>query len=132
MRVLHLSLILISTHEFSFTNSDARLKELDQFYGKMTSGAVSGSFTTAVGGSPNERIAEFERRVEEKARADAEKRIAEWRDTELTRMRLEERASLRNELQALRAELEASYRVRLETLGAREKQLDEWANERKR
>ena len=123
------------THYISSTIfiKDARLKELDQFYGKM-SGDVGISMLTSGsgGGCVNEKLAEFERRVEEKARADADKRMAEWRDTELTRMRLEERASVRNEMQASRAELEANYRARLEALSARDKQLDEWTSEKKR
>lgn len=70
--------------------------------------------------SIEERLIQFQRECEEKYRRDSENYVNYMRDTEITKVRLEEAQKLRAETDIIRKELESDYQRRLHEHAERE------------
>ncbi|CAD5115109.1 DgyrCDS4117 [Dimorphilus gyrociliatus] len=86
---------------------------------------IDNSFTDA---SREHRSVEFENRItaykkeiDKRSRADFEAEIIRFKETEISRIRIEEREKLREQLDATRRELERTYHVKAEALLQRER-----------
>ncbi|XP_035682047.1 oral-facial-digital syndrome 1 protein homolog [Branchiostoma floridae] len=68
-----------------------------------------------------DRMLSFQRKVDERARSQVKQEVAHFKETELVRMKLEEKEKTRREMDAMRRELEQEYRTKSDALLARER-----------
>eukprot|EP00741_Cyanophora_paradoxa_P025545 tig00000383_g24651.t1 len=71
-----------------------------------------------------ERMARYQRQVDEQSEAEIQARVERIREIEIARMRSEEQARMRHELLATREELERGVQERLQQLRAQETELE--------
>eukprot|EP00058_Branchiostoma_floridae_P015501 XP_002600989.1 hypothetical protein BRAFLDRAFT_232541 [Branchiostoma floridae] len=68
-----------------------------------------------------DRMLSYQRKVDEHARSQVKQEVAHFKETELVRMKLEEKEKTRREMDAIRRELEQEYRTKSDALLARER-----------
>ncbi|XP_078600947.1 centriole and centriolar satellite protein OFD1-like [Branchiostoma floridae x Branchiostoma japonicum] len=68
-----------------------------------------------------DRMLSYQRKVDERARSQVKQEVAHFKETELVRMKLEEKEKTRREMDAIRRELEQEYRTKSDALLVRER-----------
>ncbi|XP_070552716.1 centriole and centriolar satellite protein OFD1-like [Ptychodera flava] len=71
--------------------------------------------------SLEDKLLEYQRKLEAKSKSSLEAEISKFKDNELERVKLQEREKMRKELTAGRKELEKTYQIKLDALAERER-----------
>ncbi|CAF0846549.1 unnamed protein product [Brachionus calyciflorus] len=106
------------------SNLGLKLKNVDQFYSEKSE--VFGNKL-----SFEDKIVNYQKKLEEKAKVEFNQKMSEFKEIELARMRVEVREKMRQEITAYRHDLESSYRQRNEMLNQREQSLEELFKQKK-
>lgn len=101
-----------------------KIKRLDDIYSNKT-----GNFHEKL--SFEEKITLYQKRLEEQTKQEYADKLAQFRESELAKIRFEEREKMRVENQAYRMDLEHTYQKRSEALRQREDSVEELLKQKK-
>lgn len=103
---------------------DFKLKNIDDLYSNKAN-----NFNQKL--SFEDKIVVYQKRVEEKLKEEYEKKISDFKEFELARIRVEERDKLRVETTGYRMEIEKTYQSRNQALSQREQACEDLLKQKK-